>query len=270
MTHRLLIRALKTQLGNQLWRRLRGYRGLPAGNYADLPELVRRYAPGRSFADIGCMWGVNGEYAFVAEEAGAHPVAGVDVFGPTPEFLSTKKERGSSVEFILGDVSEPEVLRQIGPTQVVLCAGVLYHHPAPFDLLVALRAICTETLIIRSSTIPESPEMKNMAVFWPGLSDRQRKLWDKSKLGVGVQLGVSTPFDTTAGYGNWFWGLTPSCFRSLVRLAGFEPIEDLPEPWAHTMVCRAVKPPFVHRVPSPSEAAALGEAVSRTGEARPQ
>mgnify|MGYP006139525243 CR=1 FL=1 len=32
-----------------------------------LPEYIRRHAPGKSFADVGCMWGVNGEYAFVAE-----------------------------------------------------------------------------------------------------------------------------------------------------------------------------------------------------------
>jgi len=32
---------------------------------------VREHAPGHSFADIGCMWGVNGEYAYLAEEAGA-------------------------------------------------------------------------------------------------------------------------------------------------------------------------------------------------------
>lgn len=49
-------------------------------------SYVREYVPSRSFADIGCMWGVNGEYSFVAEEAGATLVKAVDVFGPTPEF----------------------------------------------------------------------------------------------------------------------------------------------------------------------------------------
>ncbi len=34
-------------------------------------ELIRRLAPGRSFADIGCMWNVNGQIAFLAEQSGA-------------------------------------------------------------------------------------------------------------------------------------------------------------------------------------------------------
>ena len=34
-------------------------------------DYVRRYAPGRSFVDIGGMWGINGRYSFEAEAAGA-------------------------------------------------------------------------------------------------------------------------------------------------------------------------------------------------------
>ena len=37
-------------------------------------ELVRRFAAGRSFADIGCMWGVDGAISFLAEENGATAV----------------------------------------------------------------------------------------------------------------------------------------------------------------------------------------------------
>lgn len=269
MMYRLKIALLKTHRGHRVWRRWRDSRNLPVGNYAHLPDLVGRLAPGKTFADIGCMWGVNGEYSFVAEQAGATGVKGVDVFGPTPEFVDRKESTGSRVEFVLGDVSDPATLTRVGATQVVLCAGVLYHHPSPFDLLVALRAICSETLILRSSTIPESPEMRNMAVFWPGLSDDQRRIWNLRRLGGGASLGVSEPFDPAEGYGNWFWGLTPSCMRSMVELAGFEVVEHYPEPWAQTMVCRAADVPFEHRIPSPTEAADLGLAVSREGRARP-
>ncbi len=119
------------------------------------------------------MWGVNGEHAFTAEEAGATAVKGVDVFGPTPEFLEKKKERHSSVEFILGDIGQPDVLEQVGIMDIVFCAGVLYHHPSPFDLLVALRRICGQMLILRTSTIPENPWLSNSAVYYPMLNPKQ-------------------------------------------------------------------------------------------------
>ena len=69
-----------------LWRRWRARQGDVLGSYDRLPEFVGNHAPGKSFADIGCMWGVNGSHAFLAEDAGATRVVGVDVFGPTPEF----------------------------------------------------------------------------------------------------------------------------------------------------------------------------------------
>src|SRR3954469_21042633 len=130
------VRALKIPLVNYWWRYVRAWRGETVGNYHDLPSYIRRLAPGRSFVDVGCMWGVNGPYAFVAEEAGASRVTGVDVFGPTPEFEAERSARASRVRFVLGDATDPRTIEAIGETDVVFCAGVLYHHPSPFDLLV--------------------------------------------------------------------------------------------------------------------------------------
>ena len=129
------VRFLKTQWGNRFWRSWQAWRGDDIGSYSRLPEYIRKYAPGSTFADIGCMWGVNGEYAFTAEEAGATTVKGVDVFGPTPEFEAKRKARNSSVEFILGDAGHPDTIAKVGVVDVILCAGVLYYQPSPFDLL---------------------------------------------------------------------------------------------------------------------------------------
>ena len=149
MLYRWKVRFLKSRRGDLIWRGMRAWRRslggqIDVGAYSRLPGYVRDYARGHSFADIGCMWGVNGEYAFIAEEAGATAVKGVDVFGPTPEFEERKRTSGSSIEFILGDVTQPETIARVGPVEVVLCAGVLYHHPSPFDVLTALRRMCTE------------------------------------------------------------------------------------------------------------------------------
>lgn len=269
MLYRWKVSLLKQPRLNVLWRRWRARRGQAVGNYHDLPRYIREHAPGRSFADIGCMWGVNGEYAFLAEEAGATRVVAVDVFGPTPEFEQKKAARQSNVEFVLGDVTRATTLARIGEVDVVFCAGVLYHHPSPFDLLVALRRICRGTLILRTSTIPEIRGLPNAAVYFPMLGAEGRQLWNLKPLGVLHQAGISEPFRPEDGYGNWFWGLTPSCLESLLRTAGFRVERRATEAFAQTVVCTAAAIPCDHRLPDDEHARALGAEISAAGIARP-
>jgi SAM-dependent methyltransferase len=268
MLYKWKVRALKVPKLNAFWRRWSA-RHEAVGSYGDLPAYIRRYAPGKSFVDIGCLWGVNGEYAFIAEESGATRVKAVDVFGPTPEFEEKKAARRSSVEFVLGDVTSARTLERIGIVDVVFCAGVLYHHPSPFDLLVSLRRICRETLILRSSTIPEVRGLKNTAVFWPMMDERSRAFWSLRSLGVHHQAGISDEFRPGSGYGNWFWGLTPSCLISLLETAGFRVEHRATEPFAQTVVCSAVAAPFQHRLPDDVEAVEMGREISEAGVARP-
>lgn len=263
------VRFLKTRRGNHLWRRWRRWRGDSVGDYGHLPDYIRKYAPGQSFADIGCMWGVNGDHSFLAEACGATEVKAVDVFGPTPEFESKKRDRNSGVEFILGDVCHMETIARVGMVDVVFCAGVLYHHPSPFDLLVALRRMCAKTLILRTSAIPEIKGLANGAIFYPGLKPQERELWDLSSLGVGRQVGITDGFEPRQGYGNWFWGLTPSCLASLLQTAGFDIAHQSTEPFAQTFICNAVSPPFKHILPDEDEARSMGKVVSSSGAARP-
>jgi SAM-dependent methyltransferase len=263
------VKGLKWPRVNYWWRYWRGWRGDRVGHYNQLPGHIRRLAPGRTFLDVGCMWGVNGQYAFDAEAAGAAAVTAVDVFGPTPEFEQTRQDRGSRVRFVLGDATDPRTIAAIGPHDVVFCAGVLYHHPSPFDLLVALRQLCRSTLILRTSTIPEVDGLPNAAVFFPMLDERARELWKLTRLGLAHQEGISTPFQPQQGYGNWFWGLTPSCLRSMLGTAGFQVDEQWEEAFAQTLICTPVASAFVHRLPGESEAREIGGAISAAGIARP-
>ncbi len=268
------VRLLKSRRGGLLWRRLFAWRrrlggAVDLGHYERLYEYIRNHAPGRSFVDVGCMWGVNGDHAFAAEQAGATSVKGVDVFGPTPEFEAKKRQRASAVEFILGDASHPDTIARVGEADVVFCAGVLYHHPSPFDVLTALRRMCKETLILRTWTIPEINFLPNAAVYFPGLTPKARALWDLSKAGVGRQVGISDGFEPDEGYGNWFWGMSPSCVVALLETAGFRVNYRATEPFAQTFVCSAVDVPFEHRLPDEAGARGLAEEVSASGTARP-
>jgi hypothetical protein len=263
------VRALKSPRLNLWWRRWRASRGQKMGSYGQLVEHVRRCAPGRSLVDIGCLWGVNGDYAFAAEAAGATQVTAVDVFGPTPEFERKQLERRSAVRFVLGDATDPDTIARVGVHDVVLCAGVLYHHPSPFDLLVALRQLCRTTLILRTATIPEIDGLPHAAVFYPGLPAGPRGLWRLASLGLTYQAGISDEFQPSQGYGNWFWGLTPSCVGAMLSVAGFRVDERWDEAFAQTMICSPVAQAFRHRLPGAAEAREIGEAVSVAGVARP-
>jgi 2-polyprenyl-3-methyl-5-hydroxy-6-metoxy-1,4-benzoquinol methylase len=269
MLYRWKVRFLKRPRLNLLWRRWRAKQGDILGNYDRLPEFIRNHAPGKSFADIGCMWGVNGEYSFLAEAAGATAVTAVDVFGPTPEFEEKRHARGSEVRFVLGDITRADTLDEVGQADVVFCAGVLYHHPSPFDLLVALRRICRETLILRTSTIPEVRGLPNAAVYFPMLDAKARELWNLKSLGLLHQVGISNEFQPQEGYGNWFWGLTPSCLESLLKTAGFRVDFRATEAFAHSVVCSAVAPALEHQLPDQMSARQLAAQISAAGIARP-
>ena len=83
------------------------------------------------------------------------------------------------------------------------------------------------------------------------------------------QAGISTPFDPAEGYGNWFWGLTPSCLRSMLEVVGFRVDQEWLEPFAWTGICVPAATTFVHRLPGAAEARELGAVVSASGVARP-
>jgi hypothetical protein len=152
---------------------------------------------------------------------------------------------------------------------VVFCAGVLYHHPSPFDLLVALRRICRETLILRTSTIPEVDGLPNAAVYFPMMDAKSRELWSLKSLGLLHQAGISNEFRASDGYGNWFWGLTPSCLESLLQTAGFRVDHRATEAFAQTVICSAVEAPLDHPLPDEREARAIAAEISAAGIARP-
>ena len=205
-------------------------------------DLVRKEVSGKSFADIGCMWAINGLNSFIAEEAGATEVVGVDVYPESEEFLKEKEKRNSGIRFVQGDINSAETIKAIGEVDVVLCGGVLYHTPDPVHLLSRLRAICRETLILNTCSIPEVRGVKNSAVFYPFLDASQRKIWDR---GMGTQKAITGPYEPESGYGNWFWGMTPSCIEALLKCAGFEVRERYIRPFECAFVCTAADIQFL-------------------------
>ncbi|MBW1793718.1 MAG: hypothetical protein JRJ38_04715 [Deltaproteobacteria bacterium] len=204
--------------------------GVPDSLKAD---LIRKYVPNRSFADIGCMWRVNGYFSFLAEKCGANSVAAVDIYPPSNEFKDMRRKQNSKVAFIQGDIHSKDTVEKIGLRDVIFCSGLLYHSPNPVYTLGRLRSICSDILIINTSTIPEIPSIQNAAVFYPFLRENQRKIW---RAGIG-QLGISTPYDVSQGYGNWFWGFSRTCLESMLQCAGFQVKERYGDAFITCFVC---------------------------------
>jgi SAM-dependent methyltransferase len=202
----------------------------------DREQLVRRYAAGRSFADVGCMYGANGRIAFVAEEAGAEPVTAFDAMEETPEYLGEHARRGSAVRFVRGDLHDPGA---IGEHDVVWCAGVIYHSPYPLLTLERLAAAAREVLIVGSHTIPEVPGLDQACVFYPKLGDAGRGVY--RPVWPCNSVGIATPYDERPemAYANYWWGITPSALRAMVEVQpGFQVVEEAGEPFLSYVVAR--------------------------------
>lgn len=96
--------------------------------------------------DVGCGIGYFSRYL---ADLGFR-VLGVDARQAN---VQEAAERCPDVEFRVGDVEDTEI-RQIGPCDLVVCFGLLYHLENPFLAVRNLAAITSQLLIIESVVVP--------------------------------------------------------------------------------------------------------------------
>ncbi len=202
-------------------------------------ELVTRFGPGRSFADIGCMWSVDGAIAFLAERCGATAVTGLDVMPASEKFAAEHAARASTVRFVQGDLHDPAAMADVGSHQVVWCSGVIYHAPHPLLTLERLHEITAETLILASETIPEVPGVSQACVFLPELPEGDRLAHASARPGRPA-LGITEPFARHQSYGAWWWGLSASALKGMLAASGFDVVEQHGDALHVTLVARRV------------------------------
>jgi len=198
-------------------------------------RMVESLAPGQSFLDLGGMWGVDGEVAFRAERAGATKVVVFDGMDPTPEFEAKHAEASSQVTYVQGDLHDPEDVSRLGTFDVVWCAGVIYHTPSPFLQLQHLRILTRRWLLLGTEVIPEVPGVENACIFHPGRThESERAFAHAYGERASTYPGMTHAFDESAlqGYGNMWWGLSPSALRSMLRYAGFAVRDELRYSWS--------------------------------------
>jgi hypothetical protein len=214
-------------------------------------EWVRTNAPGRSFVDVGGLFKLMGDMAFLAEEVGATQVTLLDV-GDSDlpaeghlewgDFESKRVACGSTVRYVQGGLEEPVSPERIGVHDVVFYSGVLYQTPNPVLQLLQLRRITGELLYLSTLAIPEVPGFPQVCVYYPYLEEEDRAPFRAGYHWSGDLLGIGRPVDERPmyGYGNCYWGITRSALLAV-------PVA----PFAIELVCRPLPlhpllPPAVH------------------------
>jgi 2-polyprenyl-3-methyl-5-hydroxy-6-metoxy-1,4-benzoquinol methylase len=118
-------------------------------------EYLSQIVKGKSFADVGGLWGTVSEKVSVAHRYGASALTMIDVAPPPNEEWRLFEERRRDlrlppVNCISGDVVSLVESNTCPQFDVVHCSGVLYHIPDPVRLVAALRKITREYLILCS------------------------------------------------------------------------------------------------------------------------
>lgn len=223
-------------------------------------DFIARVVQGRSFADVGGLWGTVNEKVSVAAGSGARSVAMVDISTVGSELWKLFSERLASLnisgcECISSDVCALVANGNAPEFEVVHCSGVLYHHPNPIWLLEALRRITTRHLILTSAVTQETISNKlgtfhipkSGAIFVPALDERERSILSKywlEKAGVGTCYGITeTVRWDTREFGPWWWLPTPRAMLRMAECAGFRVLDSGPT-WngnAHTALLEAVE-----------------------------
>jgi hypothetical protein len=216
-------------------------------------EWVAIAAAGKTFAEVGGLWGTVNEQVTVAARAGATATTMIDV-APTDlgegedDLWQLFRDRAASLGVtdttcVQGSIDDPELVGRAGSFDVVSCSGVIYHCAEPLHTLQQLRAITRETLILGTATMPETVSgpagtvsvEPGSALLVPAMPQTQRTImgeWLREVGGVQA-LGVNHPMQTDWAlddYGAWWWFFTRDYVVALLRMAGFE-VETLASYW---------------------------------------
>jgi hypothetical protein len=215
--------------------------------------FIARVVPGKTFAEVGGLWGTVNEKVSVAGQHGATALAMIDITPPGGElwakFQDRLAERGiTNVQCLSQDICQVMERDTVQSFDVVHCSGVLYHHPNPLVMLAALRRITREHLVLTSAVTQAVIENENGryeippsgVLFVPALDERERAIMKSYWQQQGVSaLGLTEKCEFNINsFAPWWWLPTPAALTAMCLAAGFT-LRDAAPTWggnSHTLL----------------------------------
>ncbi|MGH8600137.1 MAG: hypothetical protein ACRET1_05700 [Burkholderiales bacterium] len=217
-----------------------------------ITQWIADLVAGKSFMDVGGLWGTKNEKISTAANAGAARTTMADI-APLGHSLWNDFDAHCARLGIHGyakrqlDIVEPPQDVSGLRHDIVHCSGIIYHVPDPYRMLANLRRVAGEHLILTSMVVPE--HIKNAqgrlafptdsAVFVPSMTEATRAIVATHFRERNISIdAITRPMteswrwpDGTPNYGPWWWLMSPAYLCGLVKVAGFI-IEDTCWSWA--------------------------------------
>ena len=211
--------------------------------YLDLRDkFISQTVSGKTFADVGGLWGTVNEKVSVAYKSNATSIAMIDV---SPEGGDLWEKFHQHMRTNLGindyqsisqDICNFNSESNIDPFDVVHCSGVLYHHPNPMLILASLRKITKHRLILTSAITQEVVENEHgryqipssSVLFVPSISEKERAILKTYWQDVGATVyGITEKVAyNLEDFGPWWWLPTQSSMKSMCEAVGFKVLES--------------------------------------------
>lgn len=207
---------------------------------ADIRDrYIARSVKGKTFAEVGGLWGTVNEKVSVASQYGAAAVTMIDITPISEQLWQDFRDRMTSLNIanyhcISQDITQIKLAEINAPYDVVHCSGVLYHHPHPLQVLVALRQITREHLILTSAITQELIENDcgryeipdSGVIFIPALDEAKRAILNaywQPYLNNSPIIGIAEKavFELD-DFGPWWWLPTASALEAMCKVAGFK------------------------------------------------
>ncbi len=199
-------------------------------------SYIKKVAKGKSFADVGGLWGTVNEKVSIAHQHGASSLTMIDISGPDLWNLFEERRRLLGLPEVRCIREDVLTLAETSPCpefDVMHCSGLLYHMPNPMQLLIALRKMIREYLVFTSAVsatvvktdrgVLEVP--RAAALFVPALQGKEREIlssyWQRfvgdGAIGLTRDVASWQPND----FAPWWWLPTVEALKAMCEAAGF-------------------------------------------------
>ncbi len=223
-------------------------------------KWISELVAGRTFIDVGGLWGTINETVCLAVKSGAKSATMADIqpFDTTwwKAFHNRCTEFGvSDYESIRLDICNGEEVSKSQKYDFVHCSGIIYHVSDPLQLIKNLMAISSEYLLISSMIIPERIENSEGVVESPTgtchmihlLPDDKRAIFrqffiDKKRDENIVSLKSHDELfkpDGRVKTGPWWWLYSPSTLEAMCTLCGLDIVKKHTiNNFSHGVLCK--------------------------------